>query len=252
MVWLWGLWLACAAPQPVPEAPEPEAPAVAVEALAYEMRVFGGEDTGEALPTVIAVHGRGDSADRFVGFVHGVQAKVGPVRVIAPRAPMPFREGATWFSSSYGDAAARGQEMLVRADQVAALIDTLSARGLVAGKPVVTGFSQGGMVSFAMALRHPDKVAGTVPVGGWLPSELVPSKPTTGQKAVRILALHGADDNVVPTMATRRAVDQLRAAGFQAEMQVFPGVGHSVPAGVHAQVLAHVASLLGSTGHDKP
>ncbi|MCB9665149.1 MAG: alpha/beta fold hydrolase [Alphaproteobacteria bacterium] len=235
------LLLACgvAAPQPVAE-PVVEAPA---SSLAFVERLVGTEDGSVPLPTVIVVHGLGARADGIVRVLEGLE---GPARVLAPQAPTPWGDGGTWFSmpAQGSDPAALGEEMLRVADRVVAWIDEVRAEHPIAGRPVITGFSQGGMVSFAVALRHPEAVAGAVPIAGWLPGVLVPPLPTEAQRAVPIRALHGTADDRLSFVETRRVVDALRAAGFDAQLQAAEGVGHTIPPEVRAEVVRTVGVLL--------
>ena len=92
------------------------------------------------------------------------------------------------------------------------------------GKPIVLGFSQGGALSFALALWHPEVISAAFPVGGWAPPSVLAGKGTS----VPIRAMHGEADERVPIGPTREAVAALKARGVQAELRGYPGVGHAV------------------------
>lgn len=239
---------------PAPAAPAPvEAPAAAVAAaradagLAYEVWTSVPATPQTPLPTVIALHGLGDDPVRFVHFLQGYAA---PVRVLAPKAPLPWSSGTSWFSSRamQADPERMADELRARADDVVHWLDTVSTTYAFAGKPVVTGFSQGGMLSFALAIHHPDRFAGAVPVAGWLPRPAVPDHATAAQAAIPVRALHGDADDVLPLTGTRRAVDAMRAAGFDVSLEVFEGVPHAVPPAVRARMEAEVGALLAAQG----
>jgi predicted esterase len=91
------------------------------------------------------------------------------------------------------------------------------------GRAVVTGFSQGGAMSFALAIQHPDIVAAALPLSGR--NYVSPA----GESSAPIRAFHGGADRVVPVDAARASVKALRELGRDATLQVFEGVGHSVP-----------------------
>ena len=43
-----------------------------------------------------------------------------------------------------------------------------------------------------------------------------------------VLLVHGANDRVIPSVASTTAAGQLRAAGFSVELEIEPGVGHTI------------------------
>jgi phospholipase/carboxylesterase len=43
-----------------------------------------------------------------------------------------------------------------------------------------------------------------------------------------VLLIHGADDRTIPSMASTVAAGQLKAAGFQVEVDIEPKVGHTI------------------------
>ena len=53
------------------------------------------------------------------------------------------------------------------------------------GKVVVTGFSQGGMLSYALALHHPELIEYALPISGMLPEVLWPTTPPPSAASAR-------------------------------------------------------------------
>jgi predicted esterase len=79
--------------------------------------------------------------------------------------------------------------------------------------------------------RHPDRVAGAVPIAGWLPPALLPAaipSDATGAGPM-VLSIHGDVDDRVPILLGIQAVSGLQRAGADAHLAPFPGVGHSIP-----------------------
>jgi predicted peptidase len=84
-----------------------------------------------------------------------------------------------------------------------------------------TGLSMGGAGCWDWAMQYPGDLAGIAPVcgfGRWLRIARMHTVP--------VRAYHGLDDDVVPADASRRLVTALRGAGGQAELTLYPGVGH--------------------------
>lgn len=202
-------------------------------------RWVGGAVEGDAVPVVVAVHGLGDDPSNF-GWITSDWAA--PARVVLPRAPTRFGKGYAWMTIRSGqglDEELAGQ-LAVSASRVASLCDALAADPNTVGKPVITGFSQGGMIAYAVAVRHPDSVAGAVPVSGWLPEPLWPG---AGEPVAPIRALHGDVDRVIEIGKAQRTAGALQAAGADATLQIFPGVGHVMPPAVRAQMDTNINAL---------
>lgn len=188
----------------------------------------------ERSPLVVAVHGRGDRPEAWVDSWRTFPARV---QIALPRAFSPFGDGWSWFDlrpgmtdaelgAAVGDAEARLWKGVAR---------------LAAGRrPIVTGFSQGGILSFAMASRHPDEVAFAFPVGGSCPGPLLPSS----ERAAPLVAFHGTADRVLEVKWAREAVAAFRERGARAELREYPGVGHAIPPRMRADLWAEIQRAL--------
>jgi len=204
------------------EAPKADQLVPAVDVLE---RVTGSAKATDTLPMVVVIHGRGDRPESFVGLLEGLDR---PARIIAPRGPTPWNQGYSWFAlrdSLSDEEVARG--IVQAADAIATTLRRLLLERPTQGKPIITGFSQGGALSFALAIRHPDLVAGAFPLGGWVPPSLLPAP---GAATAPMVALHGEADERIPVGPTRDAVTTLRQRGARVEFRTYPGVGHSVSA----------------------
>ncbi len=205
------------------------------------VRYAGGARAEQRLPMVVAIHGLGDRPERFAGLLTGLAQ---PARLIIPQGLDPYHGGFSWFPIRVADrdpeAIARG--MRQAAARLADMVTELGRRYPTEGKPVVTGFSQGGMLSFALAVEHPQVVAAAIPLAGWLPPPMCPA--TAPPKAPPIVALHGDADPLLTIQPTRDAVRQLREAGFSVALHEYPGVGHSVSPAMRRQLYRQLATLL--------
>ncbi|MCE7892668.1 MAG: alpha/beta fold hydrolase [Myxococcales bacterium] len=225
-----GIACACNSSAPAPS-PAPAAsaakPAAQPAPLEYLERSSGGARANEPLPLLVAMHGLGDRPEAFGELYAGFAGKA---RIVLLRAPDPWGDGFSWFPFRANDGdELRSRGIATAAERVVTMLGVLEARHPSKGKPIVTGFSQGGMLSFAIAARHPGRVRAALPIGGVLPPPLWPGL-DAGRPAVRIIALHGETDDLVPLAPTRAGVDALRARGFDARLETFPAVGHRIPA----------------------
>jgi len=204
--------------------------ACSADRLDYIERVSGGADASAELPMVVAIHGLGGTPESFARLFDGFDSQV---RLIFPRAPKPWGPGFSWFSF---DARARGDEagfaraLAEPADRIAALVSELVSSRPTRAKPIVLGFSQGGMLAFTLAARHGDQFSLVIPVGGLLPAgiDLPQLASERSEGRLRVVALHGGADVRVDVDAARSSIVRLRDAGFATSIETFSGVGHGV------------------------
>lgn len=219
-----------ATPGPAPDpGPPPEPPWPTAAGLAYREVILGTAGPDDPLPMIVAIHGLGDEPDNFVHLLDGFPE---PVRVILPRGLDAVPEGGfSWFPlrARDPDVEALSVGISQAADRIAEGVRELSKSRPTLGKPVVTGFSQGGMLTFALAVRHPDVVGHAVVVGGWLPPPLVPAVPAAPKPTFPpIVALHGTADVAVPFPPTQAAVQALVERGIATELLTYDGAGHMI------------------------
>lgn len=195
----------------------------------YREIVRGGADPDEPLPLLVVFHGMEGSAN--VRGLEGLDVEEGvKARVIRAQAPIALGDDRfSWFDSRLIDDASPEQKAAGIADQlvdVVRMLDTLRAQRPTRGQTVVAGFSQGGMLSYALAAKHPERVGFALPVSGYLPRPLWPESSATATPTVH--ALHGTRDDIVDERDAEALVAHLRAHGFRAELTPFPDIDHRI------------------------
>lgn len=207
-----------------------------LEGIRYLEIIFGEAEDHVPLPTIWILHGRGDVA-RVPGWPFWDLPT--PVRVFVPQAPTPLGEGFTWLPVRVAEG--RTEELAaaleVMARRLAHLIEVFAEARPTLGRPIVAGFSQGGLLSFTLALRHPEQLARAFPSAGWIPPSLVPDLADPA-RFPPIRALHGTEDERIPIGPTRELVARLQAAGLDVELVEAPGVGHEMSPEMAAQLRA--------------
>jgi len=172
---------------------------------------------GGPFPTILALHGWGASAHDLLGLAPVLLG--GEALVLCPQGPVAFEAGPGavghgWFpiepgrppdpaAFEKGDAALRGF--------LDAAVDAypVDPRRLVA-----LGFSQGGVMAYALALREPARFAGLVALSSWLPDALArPVAGTPGLDALPALVVHGTRDPLLPIERGRASRDALQCLG---------------------------------------
>ncbi|HET6585598.1 MAG TPA: dienelactone hydrolase family protein [Nannocystaceae bacterium] len=232
-----------------PLATEPELPVAAN--LHYLEIVLGGAKPDDPLPMIVAIHGLGDDPENFGHLLETFQE---PARLILPRGLDPRDAGGwSWFPLRARDAdvAALASGIDRAGDEIAKGVAVLVTQRPTLGKPVVTGFSQGGMLSFAIAIDHPELVSAALPVGGWLPPPLLPADRAPAD-APAILAFHGTDDTAVRHEPTVQSVAQLVERGWHVTLKSYDGVGHVITPEIHRDLTDGLVDAIRRASRSKP
>jgi phospholipase/carboxylesterase len=195
------------------------------------LEVFSANARADAaLPIIVAIHGLGDTPENFSAFFADLPF---PARIILPRGldayDGSFGTGWSWYPTRARDKdVVKLEQGISRASSAiaAGLAHLLATLPKKQQRVIVTGFSQGGMLSYALAAAHPELVHTAIPVSGLLPPGLWPN--VTDAKNVHIVGLHGVDDKAVRIDPARETVKNLVQRGFSAELREFPGVGHQI------------------------
>lgn len=228
------------APAP-PSAPKASAQAETLAGLPFVEVVTGGASQADALPVVFALHGLGDRPEAFARLFVGLPVKA---RVIALRAIEPYSSGFSWFRFQGVSDDERAEGIREAARVVAKAMREVREKRPVVGKPIVTGFSQGGMLSFELGVNHPSEVGAAFPISGYLPPRLIPESNTTPDRP-RIEALHGEDDARLPIEPTRVEVERLQKLSVPVRLREYPGVGHSVSAEMRQDLFSLLSEAVG-------
>lgn len=204
-----------------------------VDGIHFLEVVLGEATLDDPLPIVFVLHGRGSSAQLPGGPFLGLSR---PVRVIVPQAPERLGRGWQWLPVSVGSGLVDrlASSLFQVASRLARVIRTIVAERPTKGKPIVTGFSQGGMIAYALALHHDDVVGYAFALSTWLPPPLEPLYRREDLRYPPIRAMHGENDSVIPVEPTRALVQRLRERGFDVELRTFSGVGHEMSAEMDA------------------
>ena len=219
-----------------PAAPSAALPAARDElhqGVRFLVNFRGGAD--ERAPLVVAIHGRGDTPDHFARLFEGWSARA---EIAWPQASEPYSDGFSWFPGSRSMSEA----------EFAAAMDVAERRlwpaivELARGRRVfVTGFSQGGMLSYVLAARHPREIAYAFPVSGGAPRPLLPRDRAP---AAPIYAIHGASDGLIEVEMARSTVAKFKEEGAMVVLREFAGVGHTITSEMRADLLDHLRQAI--------
>lgn len=229
----------------LPDAPPDQTGWGAAAGLRYLEIIRGGASPDEKLPLLLVIHGLGDKPHHDWLQAVDVDSNV-KVRMILPQAPTPHGNGFSWFPYRAGslDQAALARGISAAAERLTRMIAVLRIQRPTRGRAVVSGFSQGGMLSYAVALSRPELVACAVPISGMLPEPLWPVRAHDAGWFPRIRSLHGKADSVVRVDVDQQLVERMRQLGYPVELVTFDATGHTITPAMSAIVRSALNEVL--------
>lgn len=213
-----------------PDAPGIHARSFVFDGLWVAEIVLGEAPDDAELPLVVMFHGRGDRP-RLPGGPFGRVPTA--IRVLVPRGPLALGSGFAWARNSVtqGRHEQLAADLVGITDRLVRLIDHVQRTRPTAGSPIVTGFSQGAIVAWTLAIRYPDRIGLAIPMAGWV----VPGTRPRSLRAPPTRAIHGTADPIVRIEPTREWVRQLQAAGNDVTWVELEGVAHVVTPEMNVQ-----------------
>jgi phospholipase/carboxylesterase len=220
--------------------------------LAYTVELPSNYDTSRAYPLIVALHGWGDKMSTYVGTAASLcpQGAIG----LYPESPYPvvaadYNLGWSWWV--HGDSASwlnYDMSLATSVDWILHSIEEVKKQYHVdSSKVFLFGFSQGGMLTFHIGLRHPRLFCGLLPAGGWIEGVADSLHPldSAGVRNLPIRAFNGAYDDAVNPDTTWSQVNRLRAMGVPAEALHYP-VPHELTAEMYDDARDFVWARLNS------
>jgi len=214
--------------------------AAGLEYLVVEPREVGPD---AELPMVVWLHGRGGEPTppphRFLGLEQ-------PVRLILPRAPLRSGDGYEWMpvSAHHGESEALNAPLRQRMRELSEAMTQWRRRHPTRGRPIVAGFSQGGILTATLAVTHPEALYRAFPLAGWIPDSLAPDVYDPYAVHVPMHALHGADDPIIGAARTRDQLARMRQMGYPVVYEELANTEHEITPEMLDRLRALIARAL--------
>lgn len=195
--------------------------------LRYEQAV--PREVKDGAPLVVLLHGRGSDRHDLLGLAPHLAPDAVVVTPEAPHHGLPWGYGPGWAWYRYlGRNVPEPESFEASQQALAEFLAEIPGRLPVRTGPVVLGgFSQGGTMSVAYALRNPGAVPLVLCLSGFLAEH--PTVRATPQtvRGTRFFWGHGTMDPSIPFALGEEGRAALRAAGADLETRDYP-MGHGV------------------------
>ncbi len=181
-------------------------------------------------PLLLLLHGYGSNEADLFSFANELPEEY---YVISARASYDLMYGSyAWYAINFDADENKfsdiGQTRISR-DIIANFIDELiNSYPIDSNDVTLIGFSQGCILSYAVALSYPEKVQRVVAMSGYLNTEIaVEGFEGNNFNNLRIFASHGTSDQVIPVEWARKSIPVLENLGIPVTYKEYP-VGHGV------------------------
>ncbi len=184
----------------------------------------------EKTPVLFMFHGYGSDENDLFSFAVELPEEL---CIISVRAPYPMQpHGNAWYAI-YFDAAqgkfSDDKQAIESRDKIANFIDeAVRAYDLDSDNVTLLGFSQGTILSYAVALSYPQKVNNVIALSGYLNEDILKEGYKSNDfSKLNLYCSHGSVDQVIPVDWARKAPILLKELGIETSLHEFP-VGHGV------------------------
>ncbi|HLW62813.1 MAG TPA: alpha/beta fold hydrolase [Flavobacterium sp.] len=184
----------------------------------------------EKNPLLLLIHGYGSNEEDLFSFASELPEEYFIISVQAPFQMPPY--GFAWYAITFDgnmnkftddEQAKTSRDLLVK------FIDETCEKYPIDKQNVnLIGFSQGAILSYALAITYPEKINKVVALSGYFhPEIMTPKEDLNSYAHLKIFCSHGSSDQVIPVEWARKTPDFLKEYKIENEYREYP-VGHGV------------------------
>ncbi|WP_298526206.1 alpha/beta fold hydrolase [uncultured Christiangramia sp.] len=184
----------------------------------------------ENAPALILLHGYGSDENDLFSFAEEMPEEL---FIISAKAPYPMQPyGNAWYAIHFDNENGKFSDdiqAIKSRDTIATFIDQVIENYPVdASKINLLGFSQGSILSYAVALTYPEKIDNVIALSGYINKEIFGQDYLKNDLSqLSFYCSHGSADQVIPVDWARRTKPFLENLGVDFTYSEFP-VGHGV------------------------
>jgi len=184
----------------------------------------------ESNPVLILLHGFGSNEEDLFSFASELPKNYYIISVRAPKSLAPY--GYAWFDiqfDAFGNKITNDEEAWQAKNLVIDFIKEIVNKYPIDKKNVnLIGFSQGAILSYAVALTQPKLVNKVVALSGYFKKDLVKDYlPQEEYKHLKFFISHGTVDQVISIEDARKIAPIMTDLGITHTYKEYP-VGHGV------------------------
>jgi len=181
-------------------------------------------------PLLLLLHGYGSNEEDLFSFAPQLPDQY---YIISARAPYPLPPyGNAWYAINFDAGMNKfsdNEQAIESRDAIAGFIDELMGTYPIDKDRVsLVGFSQGAILSYAVALTYPEKIQRVIALSGYLNTDIIDESVKTNElSGLRFYISHGVADQVIPINWARNAPDYLKQLNIKSDYHEY-NAGHGV------------------------
>lgn len=184
----------------------------------------------EKNPLLLLLHGYGSNEEDLFSFATELPDEYYVISVRAPYDLQPY--GHAWYAIHFDAAENKfsdDAQAIASRELILSFIDDLAAKYPIDTKQItLIGFSQGAILSYAIALSYPEKISRVVALSGYLNEKIIKDGlQTKNLSNLKIFISHGTVDQVIPIEWARKAQPFFEKLGLDSTYKEYP-IGHGV------------------------
>lgn len=185
--------------------------------------------SSDKAPLLLLLHGYGSNEEDLFSFAEELPKNYFIISARAPIAMQPY--GNAWYhisidpdgvKSSDNDGARQSRDLIARF-----IDEAIETYDLDKHNVTLLGFSQGTILSYAVALTYPEKIKNVIGLSGYINEDIIELKSNPSYAHLNVYNSHGTVDQVIPIDAARKTPPYLEKVGINSTLIEFP-VGHGV------------------------
>lgn len=181
-------------------------------------------------PAIIMLHGFGSDENDLFSFASELPSKYAIISLKAPIRLQPY--GNAWYNIYFDNDQGKfsdDEQAIESRELVSKCIDEIIEKYKVNPNNItLLGFSQGTILSFAVALSYPEKVKNVIGLSGYVNKDILKEGYAKNNfKNLKVYTSHGSVDQVIPVQWAQQTKPFLESLNIECAYSEFP-VGHGV------------------------
>lgn len=182
------------------------------------------------VPVMFMLHGYGSNEEDLYSFAEELPSELCIISIRAPYTLQPF--GYAWYAINFDNEKGKwsdDEQAISSREKIVHFIDeACDTYHLDKENITLLGFSQGTILSYAVALSYPEKIKRVIALSGYINEKiLIHGYKDKNHKNLSIYSSHGQVDQVIPIEWAQKAPELLTKLDVKNVFEEFP-VGHGV------------------------
>ncbi len=179
---------------------------------------------------LLLLHGYGSNEQDLFSFAQELNDNL---LIVSAQAPLELGFNSyAWYTINFnndGDNFSDIPEAINARKKIADFIDEIqNTYKIKPEKTILLGFSQGTILSYAIALNYPEKVQKVIALSGYINEKLLTENlENKNYNSLDFFISHGTVDQVIPINWAKKAPDFLQNLGIKSIFKTYP-IGHGV------------------------